>query len=225
MSNDVNRPTLTLIHTAPLIIPTFNALAKQHLPNVNLVHMVDESLIKETTARGELRKDTVRRMVNLIDSAERAGADAVVVTCSSIGPGVEWAKPLFDIPVVRIDEAMAEQAVQMGPRIGVMATIATTFPPTLGLLREKAAEAGREVELIESLCAEAFQAIAAGDPETHDRLLTAAILDLGTKVDVVVLAQGSMARVAPLLAAAGVAVPVLTTPETALLRAKSLMNA
>ena len=37
---------------------------------------------------------------------------------------------------------MAEEAVRMGPRIGVMATLRTTLEPTIAPLREKAGETG-----------------------------------------------------------------------------------
>ena len=94
-----------------------------------------------------------------------AGADAVMVTCSSIGPGVVLAQQLFDIPVIRVDEAMAEAAVRMGRRIGVMATLRTTLEPTIALLREKAAEAGIEIEIVDSLCDGAFDAVLAGDTD------------------------------------------------------------
>ena len=59
----------------------------------------------------------------MVQSAHEAGADAVMVTCSSIGPGVEVARQLLDLPIFRIDEAMAESAVNVGTRIGVAATL------------------------------------------------------------------------------------------------------
>src|SRR5579862_6257313 len=134
--------------------------------------MVDESLIKDTIREGRLRRVTMRRLLAMIDSAEQAGADAVMVTCSSIGPGVVFGQKLFDIPVIRVDEAMAEAAVRMGRRIGVMATLRTTLEPTIALLREKAEEAGIEIEIVDSLADGAFDAVLAGDTATHDRVLS-----------------------------------------------------
>ena len=157
--------------------------------------MVDESLIQDTVRAGRLRKVTIRRLIDQIASAETAGADAVLVTCSSIGPGVALARQLFDIPVIRIDDAMAEEAVRSARTIGVLATLRTTLDPTTALLREKAAEAGRTVELVECLCEKAFPAVLAGDTETHDRILREALMNDLNGVDVIVLAQASMARV------------------------------
>jgi len=186
--------------------------------------MVDESLIQDTVKAGELRKATIRRLIEQIASAEAAGADAVLVTCSSIGPGVTIAQQLFDIPVIRIDDAMAEIAVRQAHTVGVLATLRTTLDPTTALLREKAAKAGREVELVECLCEDAFPAVLAGDTATHDRLLGRALMEDMHGVDLIVLAQASMARVLSTLASGAVHPPVLSSPELAVLSVRREMG-
>jgi len=101
--------------------------------------------------------------------------------------------------VVRIDEAMAGQAVARGEKVGVAATVRTTLEPTLRLLRASAAAAGRTVAFEPLLVDAAFQRLAAGDREGHDRLLAVALEELAGRNYVVVLAQASMARVLPSL--------------------------
>ncbi|HEV2133285.1 MAG TPA: aspartate/glutamate racemase family protein [Terracidiphilus sp.] len=216
-------PTLALIHTSPTLAPTFAALCSRHLPEAHFFHMVDESLIQDTVRAGSLQKQTIRRLVDQIASAQTAGADAVLVTCSSIGPGVALARQLFDMPVLRIDDAMAETAVQRARRIGVLATIRTTLDPTTALLREKAAEAGRKVELVECLREDAFPAVLAGDTEKHDRILREALVNELDGVDLIVLAQASMARVVSTLAPGTLRAPVLSSPELAILRAREVL--
>jgi Asp/Glu/hydantoin racemase len=185
--------------------------------------MVDESLIKDTIRVGRLRGVTIRRLLGQIASAEEAGADAVMVTCSSIGPGVALGQKLFEIPVVRVDEAMAEKAVHLGKRIGVAATLRTTLEPTVALLREKAAEAGREIEIVESLCSGAFDAVLAGDTQTHDRLLREALMRDLNGVDLIVLAQASMARIVKELPDGTLSAQVLSSPELAVQRAREVL--
>ncbi len=222
--SSTSSPTLALIHTSPTLAPTFAALCRQHIPEAGLVHLVDESLIQDTIRAGRLRKLTMRRLVDQIASAEAAGADAVLVTCSSIGPGVTLAQQFFEIPVLRIDETMAEAAVQQAATIGVLATLRTTLDPTTALLREKAAQAGRAVELVECLCEEAFPAVLAGDTETHDRILRKALMEDLKGVDLIVLAQASMARVVATLPPGSLAVPVLSSPELAVLCARAALS-
>lgn len=217
------RPTLALLHTSPTLAPLFGGLAVEHLPEAQVFHMVDESLIKNTIRSGRLETVTIRRLIGMIGSAFEAGADAVLVTCSSIGPGVDAAKTLYDRPVLRVDEAMAEAAVAQGRRIGVAATLRTTLEPTLDLVRRKAAEAGKPIELVDKLCEGAFEAVMAGDGATHDRIVGEGLTRDLADVDVILLAQASMARVLGGLAPGAVKPPVLTSPELGVRRARKVL--
>jgi Asp/Glu/hydantoin racemase len=216
--------TLALIHTSPTLTPIFGSLCAHEMPEATIFHMVDESLIKDTIRWGSLQKVTIRRLLGMIESAETAGADAVMVTCSSLGEGVRLAQKLFELPVIRVDEEMAEIAVRMGNRIGVLATVQTTLEPTVSLLQEKADEAGQTIELVTCLCDNAFDAVLAGDTATHDRIVSAALLNEMSGVDAIVLAQASMARVVNALPEGTLSVPVLTSPGISVKRAKEVLE-
>jgi Asp/Glu/hydantoin racemase len=204
---------LALLHTSPVLTPLFASLCAKWMPEVKIFHMVDESLIKNTIEAGHLQKATIRRLIGQVGSGFDSGADAVLVTCSSIGPGVEIAQSLFDRPVIRVDEAMARKAVDQGKRIGVIATLSTTLAPTAALVRRTAQEAGKQVEIVECLCEGAFEAVMAGDTATHDRIVGEALTHKLRGVDVIVLAQASMARVLEGLPTGAVKAPVLASPE------------
>jgi len=191
----------------------FNEIAARVMPaDVKLLHFVDESTIKNTIAAGYLQKATMRQVIRLVGSAFDAGCDVAMVTCSSIGKAVEMAAELYDQPVLRVDRAMAEKAVSIGKRIGVVATVKTTLEPTVRLIRKKAAEHKREVTVIERVAEEAFEALLAGDTARHDEILKQTIVGLADEVDVVVLAQVSMARLVPSLG--NTRVPVLSSPQS-----------
>ncbi|HEY4381941.1 MAG TPA: aspartate/glutamate racemase family protein [Acidobacteriaceae bacterium] len=215
--------TLALIHTSPTLTPMFGGLCTRFLPDTTVFHMVDESLIADTIREGRLRRATIRRLLSLIESAEKAGADAVMVTCSSLGPGVAIAQQLFEIPVIRIDEAMAEAAVHMGRRIGVMATLSTTLEPTIALLHEKASDLGIAIDIVDSLCDGAFEAVLAGNTAVHDRILSEALKSDMKGVDVVILAQASMARVVTAMPDGTLSMPVLSSPELAVKSARTIL--
>jgi len=203
---------LTLIHTSGMMIPVFTDLCAELLPGVEVVHVVDESLLKDIIRDNGLSKPTARRVVGHIISAEQAGTDFVVVTCSSIGPAAELGGRLVDVPVMRVDEPMAELAARKGSRVGVVATLASTLNPTAELIRSKAGN----VQVLSRLCEGAFQAVVSGDAATHDGIVAAALRDLAEQVDVIVLAQASMARVVKALPAGSLAVPVLASPRLAI---------
>lgn len=208
--------SLGLIHTSATLVPVFAELCAKYIPHVKTFNIVDDSLIKNTIACGELTADTSRRVVNYAGSAQDAGADYILFTCSSIGPAVEAAAGLSHVPVLRVDQPMADKAVQSGKKIGVVATLSTTLNPTSDLVRRRALAAGKEIELVPVLCEGAFEALMSGDAATHDQKVGDALKKLANEVDVILLAQASMARVVDTLAEADKKVPILASPPIAM---------
>lgn len=209
--------TLALIHTSATLVPVFQELTDKYLSDKDLkiFNISDDSLIKNTIARGELTPDTSRRVVDYVASAEDAGADYILVTCSSIGPAVETAATLTKVPVLRVDQPMADKAVQMGRRVGVIATLPTTLEPTSDLVLRRAVVAGKDIQLTARLCEGAFDALMGGKAEVHDEMVAQALKELAQEVDVILLAQASMARVVGQLSEEDKKVPIITSPELA----------
>lgn len=217
---------LGLIHTTALLIPAFNQLCRELLPpGTETFHFVDESLLKCTIHSGNLGKSTVRRLVHQVEAAQDAGANMVIVTCSSIGPGVTVARQLFDFPIVRIDERMAETAVSIGRRIGVLATLRSTLDPTMQLLRDIATTLRRPADVEPVLCEGAFEAATRGDTDAHDEMVLRKLKPLLQRADVVVLAQASMARATALLPEEQKqGVPILSSPRLAIEQVRDLLR-
>ncbi|TWT91047.1 Asp/Glu/Hydantoin racemase [Pseudobythopirellula maris] len=207
---------LGLIHTSATLVPIFAELCAAKLPGVETFNIADDSLIKEVIATGRLTSSVSRRVAAHVVAADEAGADQILVTCSSIGAAVERAAGLVDTPVLRVDQPMADQAVATGKRIGVAATLPTTLGPTADLIRRRAEAAGREIELDAQLCEGAFEALMSGDAERHDKMVAEALVRLAKDNDVVVLAQASMARVVAQLDAETTKTPILSSPALAI---------
>jgi Asp/Glu/hydantoin racemase len=218
-------PTLGLIHNSPVLAPIFNEIAARVIPDVKILHFVDESTIKNTIAAGHLQKSTMRQVIRLVGSTFDAGCDVALVTCSSIGRAVDMAAELYEQPVLRVDRPMAEKAVATGSRIGVIATLSTTLQPTADLIRLVAEEQGKQIEIVEHVCDGAFAAVMAGDGATHDRIVGEALTEAMKDMDVIVLAQASMARVVAALPDGAVAAPVLSSPELGIERARDVLAA
>jgi Asp/Glu/hydantoin racemase len=208
-----------------MLAPVFNEIAARLIPDVRILHFVDESTIKNTIAAGHLEKATMRRVINLVGSSFDAGCDIALVTCSSIGAAVDMAAALYDQPVLRVDRPMAEKAVASGTRIGVVATLSTTLDPTVELIRRVAAEQGKEIEVVAHVCDGAFAAVMSGDGATHDRIVGEALTGAMQGMDVIVLAQASMARVVAALPAGAVSAPVLSSPELGIERVRDVLAA
>jgi Asp/Glu/hydantoin racemase len=211
----MKQKTLGLIHTSATLVPVFAQLCKEKLPGVNVFNIADDSLVKGIIAAGSLTPTIARRVANYLESAELAGADYIMVTCSSIGPAVEAAAKLIGVPVLRVDQPMADKAAVTGKKIGVVATLRTTLEPTADLISRRASAAGKQIELTSRLCEGAFDALMNGDAATHDAKVAAALKEMSRQVDVIVLAQASMARVVETLAPDDKRVPILASPGIA----------
>jgi len=214
---------LALIHTVTSLVGPFNSLCAELIPDADIFHIADESLIQNVIREGKMSTMTARRVVRYMISAEEAGADLMMVTCSSIGDTVAVGQPLLHVPVYRVDQPMADQAVGMAKRVGVAATLPTTLDPTARLIQARASASGKRVEVISQLCEGAFDAVIAGDAATHDALVREGLREIMNEVDVIVLAQASMARVVETLPEHERRVPVLSSPRLAVEFLASIM--
>jgi Asp/Glu/hydantoin racemase len=211
--------TIGFVHTVTSLTSSFTELAEELVPDAEVFHITDETLLAITRREGRLTPTTRRRVLGYVESAAEAGADVVLVTCSSIGPAVDASRDFVDVPLVRIDEAMADEAVRIGSRIGVVATLASTLEPTAQLIERK----GDGITVTAHLCEGAFEALAAGDRDRHDELVREGLRAAFAGNDVVVLAQASMARVVDTLAADERSVPILSSPRLAMERVAALL--
>jgi glutamate racemase len=209
-----------LLHTVPALADTFHSSVSSALPNVNLVHISDPWLLDTAVAEG-VSPEVRRRVAGHIEHLVRSGADAVLVTCSSIGEAVEEAAAAAAIPVLRVDAPMAALAVREAAgtggkesrtgRIAVLATLHATLGPTGRLIERAAAAAGANVQTHASVVEGAIAAREEGRPEVHDRLIAVEVRRAASEADVVVLAQASMARA---IEGMKLEAPVLTSPES-----------
>lgn len=201
--------TVVIIHTNQLAGGDLTRLFNQMAPDVTVRNIIDDSILPEVLSAG-VTPGIVRRYFAYVVQAEEAGADLIFNQCSSVGEVADMARSIARVPIVKIDERMAEVACRTGGRIGVVATAASTLGPTTRLLRRTAERLGRQVSLVEELRTDVFARMLAGDKKGHNDLLLGTIRDLFTRVDVVVCAQGSMLALKPDLG--DTPIPVLMSP-------------
>lgn len=203
--------TVVVVHTGPATVQPIKEQFQKILPNVRVINIMDDSLLNDVMAAGHLTEAVTGRIFAYMQLGQQMGAAALLNACSSVGEAASAARPAISIPIIKIDDTMAERAVAAGRRIGVVATVMTTLEPTVRLIKAKAAKAGRSIEVTETLAEGGFQALLDGKPELHDEIVKRTIEFLADKVDVIVLAQVSMARLIPSLT--NMKVPVLSSPQ------------
>ncbi len=206
--------SLGLIHTVGSLRGVFGPLAEELLPNVEVKHAVDESLLKDAIAEGGVTPEIEARLAGHIAALSQSGVTAIMVTCSSIGQAVDRIAATMELPVLRVDAAMVDEALQIGKRVGVLATLRTTMTPTVELVRRRS-NGDASVKVEAHLCENAFEALKAGDIERHDELVRVGLRRIEPLVDIVILAQASMARVLTEPAATN-CVPILSSPRLAM---------
>ncbi len=215
---------VALIHATPLSIGPVAAAFADLWPEAATFNVLDDSLAPDR-GRGDVPDGVMReRFAMLTRYALRCGAAGVLFTCSAFGTEIEAAREGLAVPVLKPNEAVMDAAVAHGGRVALLATFAATPGPMRDELVERATRAGQALDVVTAHVAEAFDALGDGDGETHDALVVAAARNLPA-VDAIVLAQFSMARARPAVAAACPGVTVLTAPHAAVAQLRRRLSA
>jgi Asp/Glu/hydantoin racemase len=196
----MSQRTVAVIHTSPATIEVFSRLLAEQLPEARIVNMLDDSVLPQLRDNGGDIGAIAPRWSQYARIARDNGACVILNACSSIGELCEPVGRELGIPVVRVDTAMAEKAVALGRVVAVAATLPSTLRPTCDLLSATARAHGRQIDVHALLVEGAYAALMAGNRDSHDDLIAAALTRAAGFADAVVLAQASMARVLPRLA-------------------------
>lgn len=209
-----------LLHTTPVTLEIF----QKHLnliPDIEIVNMMDDGILKDVMKIGGVNENINKRVMYFLRLAEEADCMAFIIACSSIGECVSYCQPKSSIPVMRIDEAMAEKAVDKGPRIAVMATVNTTLEPTANLINKTAQSKGRNIKVTHCLVDGAYEALTKKNTEKHNSLVKDKLLEAAENHDVIVLAQASMSTLSDELGE--LKTPVLSSPRLGILKLKEMV--
>jgi hypothetical protein len=207
---------ITLVHALKHSIVPIEASFAKLWPEARLMNLLDDSLSADLARDGKLTDAMTERFLKLGRYAAGTGSDAILFTCSAFGPCIEAvARAHAPMPVLKPNEAMIEEVVTRGGKIGLL----SSFPPTLASMPR---EFPAGIELVPKLAEGAMAALDRGDRTTHDRLVVEASKDLGN-CDLIALAQYSMAPAAELVARAS-GRPVVTTPDSAVLKLKKMLR-
>jgi aspartate/glutamate racemase len=184
-----------LVHTTRLVIDSLHSIVAEQCPGNEINHVMDEGILRRLSTLGTITPEIVHWLTNMVHSAETAGAELAVVSCSSLSPCVNEVRKQAKIPVLKVDEPMMEHAVLNGQRIGLVMTNPTTEAPSTLLFKEVCQRLKSSATLDARLCPEAFSRLIQGDTEGHDAEVIEAVDNLLNDVDIVMLAQISIAQV------------------------------
>lgn len=215
--------TVAVLHTTPVTIQGLAPQFARELPGVRQTNFLDDTMLPEINAAGEITPAVRCRFYALAAAAAASRPDAILCACSSVGGLLEEARGIVSVPALRIDDPMAREAGARGTRIAVSATLASTLGPTMDLIRRRAEEAGKEISLTPFLVEGAGALLAQGRMEEYRQAVAGRISEALQGSDVVVLAQASMADAAALLPDAA-SLPILTSPRSGVAALRSVLG-
>ena len=186
------RKKLTILHTTLATTTTIPAMIRELYPDeFDIVNVLDDSLLNDIKCSGRMSASIIERFIQYACIAKNNGSDALLLACSSLGKAADIARELLDIPLYKIDEPMADQAVNSGNNILVLGTVKSTLEPTSDLIRSKRKSQEQSITCI--LIPDVFELYEI-DREQHDQRIAEVIQEHLNTYDVIVLAQASMAN-------------------------------
>lgn len=212
---------VVLIHTSLVSHTALNNLFKEVMPDVKVHNIVDDSLLDEVKTVGGITPKIIGRMVEYFKIAENIGADLIFNQCSSVGEAAQIAAKCVSIPILRIDQPMAEKAVHLGKRIAVVGTVTSTMKPSCNIVEKMAEKYQKQVEVVPYVIDGALELLMTEGQVRHNQFVLEKLKEIQHNFDVIVLAQGSMAVLEPELHQ--ISKPVLTSPRIAVEKVKEIL--
>ncbi len=216
------KPRIVLLHGTPVAVEPIQKSFATRWPEAEVVNLLDDSLSVDRAKDHDLTPRMFERFMELGGYAQRIGADGILVTCSAFGPAIERMTRELPMPVLKPNEAMFKAAMTRGQKIGMLATFAPSVLTMTEEFDEFVRATGSKGTLKTIVVDGAMDALRKGDAKTHNALVAARAPEL-SDCDAIMLAHFSTSRAAELVGAT-VSVPVLTAPDAAVDRMRSMVT-
>jgi hypothetical protein len=213
---------IALIHAVTVAMQPVENSFRAHWSEARRTNLLDDALAPDREEAGRLTPALSERIMSLAQYAVASGGDGVLFTCSAFGDAIEQAAASLSTPVLKPNEAMFEAALESGGRIGMLATFAPAVASMEEEFKEMAERRKASASLETVLVRGAREALMAGELKKHCGLIADAAREL-EGCDAIMLAHFSMADAAPDARAAS-GRPILTAPDSAVLKLRSLLT-
>ena len=160
---DLTGKTLGIIHAAVFTATTVQPYIDEIIPDVEVMHLGDDTIQRDNLKApvGTIPKVNFFKFTTYCQFLQEAGVDLIMLGCSTFNQAAELARPMITTPILNIDRPMMDLAVAQGSRVGLIGTLPSTMPSSERLLRQAAAEAGKDITVRSALLSEAFKELRA----------------------------------------------------------------
>ena len=183
---------IACLHTAQSNVAVFESAGRDLALGAGVLkHFVRSDLLARAEQAGgttpEIKAETERMLLALSETA-----DAVLLTCSTLGSAADDLARSSRVLVLRVDGALADAAVRHGGRVVALCAVETTVDTTRAVFQEAASATGARVEV--RLVPDAWAAFKAGEQHQYLAMIAAAADEVARGgAACVALAQASMA--------------------------------
>ncbi len=184
---------VAMVHATLGALNAVEKVLSAELPNAEVIHVMDEGLLRDLLQNREMSPGLVSRFCRLVAAAAESGPDVILTTCSSFAESVDTAQAMVSMPVLTPDGAMIEKVVQEWARIVMVATAPSAIPIAEQQLAMAAKDSGKNIKIDTILVQEALEALNSGDRKRHDQLVVDALRG-GKEADGIMLCQFTMAH-------------------------------
>ena len=215
-------PSIALIHATYAAVPPVEQAFALDWPQATTVSLLAEDLTHDLAQAGTQTVKIRDRIGQLAMFASMANVDGILYTCSAFAKSIDSVRENSSIPILKPNEAMFEEALELGGRTGMLVTFEAAIPSMTNEYAQMAQNRGQENTLEAHFVPGAFEALSAGKADEHNMLLAQAA-EKFSYFDVLMLAQFSMSEAA-LDVKNSTDANVLTSPGSAISKLKTLIR-
>lgn len=183
---------VALVSSTRAVFGPMEAAFREVFPEAQILHLLDETLIEDFRREGGLSPHSRLKALQMTLTAQEAGMDGILVTCSTLSPSVDDFRPFVRIPIIKIDEPVIEEVVQKADTIGLLATAETVLKSVEPLVMKKALDLGRKISVLRFIKGDVWPLLQK-DPSAFYRAIAEAATQAARECQAVILTQVSIA--------------------------------
>lgn len=194
----MKHPHVTILQTSFAKRDDTVAFLQEKVPGVKVEFITDSTILADVRKNGGPTEAVFARMKLYAKAAEISGADLIVNSCSTVGEVADVYAKEVGIPVMKVEEPMCREAAALGTRFAIIGTVETSMGPVARIIERLGKEEGKVMDCRLFVQKAAWDALVAGKPEEHNRILLENIRKLDEEgYDAIVMSQVSMRALLP----------------------------
>lgn len=186
------RPKVALISSTKAVFGPMESAFAEIFPEAKLMHILDETLLEDFRKEGGLSPHSRAKALQMALTAQEAGVDGILFTCSTLSPAVDDLRPFISVPMVKIDEPVISYLVQNFKNIGLLATAETVLKSVEAQVKKIAGSFDRQISLSPFIKSDAWPLLAQS-PEAFYKIIGEFANQVARECEVLLLTQVSIA--------------------------------